>query len=108
MIGAAGDDGYRVDLGLLRLGVGLLDVPLSQEAILAARTVLVEHSRAAAHELSQLFRGEVSERAAQDVKSLSAYMQPVIVQALLTTFQRSLRAELREWLGGTAAERGSA
>ncbi|MER5943362.1 MerR family transcriptional regulator [Streptomyces sp. NPDC001928] len=104
----AGDDGYRVDLGLLRLGVGLLDVPLSQEAILAARTVLVEHSRAAAHELSQLFRGEVSERAAQDVKSLSAYMQPVIVQALLTTFQRSLRAELREWLGGTAAERGSA
>lgn len=50
-------DGYRVDLGLLRLGVGLLDVPLSLEAILASRKVLIEHSRAAAHELSQLFRG---------------------------------------------------
>ncbi len=52
-------DTFRVDAGLLRLGVQLLDVPLSQEAILAARKVLVEHSRAAAHELSQLLRGEV-------------------------------------------------
>ncbi|KUL44000.1 MerR family transcriptional regulator [Streptomyces regalis] len=97
--GSGDDADYRADLGLLRLGVGLLDVPLSQEAILAARKVLIEHSRAAAHELSQLFRGEVSERAAQDVKSLSAHMQPLVVQALLTTFQRSLREELREWLG---------
>ncbi|MFD5795149.1 MerR family transcriptional regulator, partial [Streptomyces diastatochromogenes] len=34
-----GDDGgsFRVDSGLLRLGVQLLDVPLSQDAILAAR-----------------------------------------------------------------------
>ncbi|MFF6977881.1 MerR family transcriptional regulator [Streptomyces sp. NPDC008343] len=105
-----GEDGagYRVDLGLLRLGVGLLDVPLSQEAILAARKVLIEHSRAAAHELAQLFRGEVSERAAQDVKSLSAHMQPLVVQALLTTFQRSLREELRDWLGGVSDEGRSA
>lgn len=102
------DHRYRVDLGLLRLGVGLLDVPLSQEAILAARNVLIEHARAAAHELSQLFRGEVAQRTAQDVKSLSAHMQPVVVQALLTTFQRSLREDLREWLGGISAERGSA
>ncbi|MGW7211653.1 MerR family transcriptional regulator [Streptomyces collinus] len=41
------DGGYEADLGLLRLGAGLLDVPLSQEAILAARKVLVEHARAA-------------------------------------------------------------
>ncbi|MGN9758525.1 MerR family transcriptional regulator [Streptomyces sp. SD31] len=96
----SGSGDYRVDVGLLRLGVGLLDVRLSQEAILAARKVLIEHSRAAAHELSQLFRGEVSQRAAEDVKSLSAHMQPLVVQALLTTFQRSLKEELREWLGG--------
>ncbi|MFI9168829.1 MerR family transcriptional regulator [Streptomyces lincolnensis] len=88
---------YRVDLGLLRLGVRLLDVPLSQEAILASRKVLIEHSRAAAHELARLFRGEVSERDARDVKSLSADMEPLVVQALLTTFQRSLKEELREW-----------
>ncbi|MBX7548207.1 MerR family transcriptional regulator [Streptomyces sp. NPDC004232] len=92
------DGTFRVDAGLLRLGVQLLDVPLSQEAILAARTVLVEHSRAAARELSRLFRGEVAERATRDVKSLSAHMHPLVVQALLTTFQRSLREELREWL----------
>jgi DNA-binding transcriptional MerR regulator len=101
----AGGGSYRVDLGLLRLGVALLDVPLSQEAILAARKVLIEHSRAAAHELSQLFRGEVAERDAQDAKSLSAPMQPLVVQALLTTFQRSLREELREWIA--AEEAGS-
>ncbi|WP_328877936.1 MerR family transcriptional regulator [Streptomyces sp. NBC_00299] len=106
--GGEGGAGYRVDLGLLRLGVGLLDVPLSQEAILAARKVLIEHSRAAAHELAQLFRGEVSERAARDVKSLSAHMQPLVVQALLTTFQRSLREELRDWLGGVSGEGRSA
>ncbi|MGW7822279.1 MerR family transcriptional regulator [Streptomyces puniciscabiei] len=97
---AAGDT-FRVDSGLLRLGVQLLDVPLSQEAILAARKVLIEHSRAAAHELSRLFRGEVAERDARDVKSLSAHMHPLVVQALLTTFQRSLREELSEWVTGS-------
>ncbi|AIS01568.1 MerR family transcriptional regulator [Streptomyces glaucescens] len=94
-------DGYRVDLGLLRLGVRLLDVPVSQEAIMAAREVLIEHSRAAAHELARLLRGEVAERDAQDARSLSAHMQPLVVQALLTTFQRSLREELGEWLSSS-------
>ncbi|MFM9453262.1 MerR family transcriptional regulator [Streptomyces europaeiscabiei] len=91
-------EGLRVDPGLLRLGVELLDVPLSEESILAARNVLVAHSRAAAHELSRLFRDAVAERDPQAVKSLSAHMQPLVVQALLTTFQRSLTEELREWL----------
>ncbi|MFI9246643.1 MerR family transcriptional regulator [Streptomyces sp. NPDC053086] len=100
----ADGDTFRVDSGLLRLGVRLLDVPLSHEVILAARKVLTEHSRAAAHELSQLFRGEVAERAAQDVKSLSAHMHPLVVQALLTTFQRSLREELSEWVTGSGAD----
>ncbi|KOV62066.1 MerR family transcriptional regulator [Streptomyces sp. MMG1121] len=102
VVAGDGDHGpYRVDSGLLRLGVQLLDVPLSQEVILAARKVLIEHSRAAAHELARLFRGEVAERAARDVKSLSAHMHPLVVQALLTTFQRSLREELSEWVGGS-------
>ncbi|MFB8244213.1 MerR family transcriptional regulator [Streptomyces sp. NPDC001046] len=101
------DGGYEADLGLLRLGVGLLDVPLSQQAISAARTVLLEHARAAARELSDLFRGEVAQRDAQDVRSLSAHMHPLVVQALLTAFQRSLKEELDRWLtggpGGSAA-----
>ncbi|TQE26622.1 MerR family transcriptional regulator [Streptomyces ipomoeae] len=90
-------DGFHVDPGLLRLGVELLDVPLSEESILAARNVLIEHSRTAAHELSRLFHDAVAERDPQAVKSLSARMQPLVVQALLTTFQRSLREELRKW-----------
>jgi DNA-binding transcriptional MerR regulator len=96
------EDGYEADLGLLRLGAGLLDVPLSPEAIFAARKVLLEHARAAARELSQLFRGEVAERDARDVRSLSAHMHPLVVQALLTAFQRSLKEELGEWLTGPA------
>ncbi|MEV5356245.1 MerR family transcriptional regulator [Streptomyces sp. NPDC052693] len=106
------EDGYEADLGLLRLGTGLLDVPLSPEAIFAARKVLLEHARAAARELSQLFRGEVAERDARDVRSLSAHMHPLVVQALLTAFQRSLKEELGEWLtrpaGGPAADQGHA
>ncbi|MCX5562294.1 MerR family transcriptional regulator [Streptomyces sp. NBC_00038] len=92
-------DSFRVDPGLLRLGVQLLDVPIAHETILAARAVLLEHSRAAAHELSALLRDAVGEReSVAAVKSLSAHMQPLVVQALLTTFQRSLKEELREWL----------
>ncbi|MFE9256683.1 MerR family transcriptional regulator [Streptomyces sp. NPDC006879] len=95
---------YRVDLGLLRLGVALLDVPISHETILTARNVLLEHARAAAQELTRLFRDEVwgpftreEPDAAQveAMKSLSAHMQPLVVQALVTAFQRSLRQELR-------------
>ncbi|MFD7298040.1 MerR family transcriptional regulator [Streptomyces sp. NPDC059897] len=110
--GAESEDGeetFRCDTGQLRLGVQLLDVPLSLDAILASREVLVEHSRGAAQELARLFHSEVSKgvpparagsrawgRAEQDVKSLSAHMQPLVVQALLTAFQRSLKEELRE------------
>ncbi|MGW2711879.1 MerR family transcriptional regulator [Streptomyces argyrophyllae] len=96
-------DSFRVDCGLLRLAARLLDVPLSQETILAARTVLTGHARAAAHELSDLLRDAVAERDTRDVKSLSAHMHPLVVQALLTTFQRSLKEELRQWLDGAAA-----
>lgn len=99
----APEDGvFRVDAGLFRLGVRLLDVPLSQETILAARTALIEHARAAARELSGLLRDAVAERDAEDVKSLSAHMHPLVVQALLTTFQRSLKEELREWVDSGA------
>ncbi|GHF27797.1 MerR family transcriptional regulator [Streptomyces griseoluteus] len=99
------DGAYRVDSGLLRLAVQLLDLPFSQEVILAARTTLLDHSRAAARELSTLLRDAVPEHTPRDVRTLSAHMQPLVVQALLTTFQRSLRQEVREWLGD-AEERG--
>ncbi|MFB6716803.1 MerR family transcriptional regulator [Streptomyces sp. NPDC056358] len=89
------DGSYRVDPGLLRLGVELLDVPIAHETILAARTVLLEHSRSAAQELTRLFRDEVwgpyRERESDPehlaaMKSLSAHMQPMVLQALVTAF----------------------
>ncbi|MGW5211791.1 MerR family transcriptional regulator [Streptomyces sp. NPDC004051] len=94
-----GED-FRVDTGLLRLGLELLDVPLAHETILAARAALTGHARAAAQDLSRLLRDAVAERDTRDVRSLSAPMHPLVVQALLTSFQRSLREELREWLDG--------
>lgn len=98
-----GSEDFRLDGTLLRLGVELLDVPIEHETILASRTVLVEHARSAAQELSRLFRDEVwnpYRESAEDpdhlnaMRSLSAHMQPMVVQALVTAFQRSLR-ELR-------------
>ncbi|WP_406839759.1 MerR family transcriptional regulator [Streptomyces sp. AHU1] len=92
-------DPVRLDPGLLKLGLELLDVPIADESLLAARTVLLEHARAAARELSGLFRDAVDgQESVAAVKSLSAHMQPLVVQALLTAFQRSLKDELREWL----------
>ncbi|MER5771105.1 MerR family transcriptional regulator [Streptomyces sp. NPDC001985] len=100
---------YRVDPGLLRLGVQLLEVPLAHETILAARAVLAEHTRAAARELTRLFRDEVwnpyRERESGP-GSGSAPIRPVVVQALVTAFQWSLREELRGAFGPAAEEPG--
>lgn len=100
-------DVFQVDPGLLHLGARLLDVPIALETILAARTVVIEHTRSAARELSRLFKDEVwqpyqeSEPDAEEVarmKSLAAHMQPMVVQALVTAFQRSMKQELKDWL----------
>ncbi|GAA0448128.1 MerR family transcriptional regulator [Streptomyces stramineus] len=88
-------DTFRVDPGLLYLGVRLLDVPIPPETILAARTVLLEHARSTARELTRLFHEEVDTPDVAAMKSLSADMQPLVVQALVTAFQRSLKHELR-------------
>ncbi|KIX78421.1 transcriptional regulator, partial [Streptomyces sp. MBRL 601] len=113
LAGTDGPDAFLVDPGMLRLGLQLLDVPISHEAILAARAILMEHARSAASELSRLFKDEVWENAGasgdpgevERIKSLSAHMQPLVVQALVATFQRSLRDELRSWLpAGTDKE----
>ena len=106
LVRGADPDVFQVDAGMLHLGVQLLDVPISLESILAARTVVLEHTRAAARELSRLFRDEMSEpqdgsesgpQRRERVKSLSAHMQPMVVQALVTAFQRSMKEELRAW-----------
>lgn len=94
----ADPDVFEVDPGILHLGVRLLDVPLALETIVAAREVMLEHSRAAARELTRMFRDEVWQPGQeQAMKSLSAHMQPLVVQALVTAFQRSLKEELRAW-----------
>ncbi|KAA6212867.1 MerR family transcriptional regulator [Streptomyces albofaciens JCM 4342] len=97
-------DAFRVDPAVLHLGIRLLDVPVSLETLLAARTVVQDHTRSAARELTRLFHDEVwgpyRERESdpeqvESMKSLSAHMQPMVVQALVTAFQRSMREELR-------------
>ncbi|MFF0447978.1 MerR family transcriptional regulator [Streptomyces sp. NPDC004609] len=109
----AAPDAYRIDPGLLRLGAQLLDVPITCDTILAARTVLIEHTRSAAHELTRLFRDEVWDpyreresdpRRIEAMRTLSAPVQPLVVQALVTAFQRSLTEELRAAFGTADAE----
>ncbi|WNI19077.1 MerR family transcriptional regulator [Actinacidiphila sp. ITFR-21] len=94
----ADPDSFRVDPGTLHLGIRLLDVPVPVEAILAAREVMLEHARAAVREIGRIFRDEVRrpERVSA-TRSLSAQMQPLVVQALVTAFQRALREEVRVW-----------
>ncbi|QDY79936.1 MerR family transcriptional regulator [Streptomyces qinzhouensis] len=124
---------YHVDPGLLMLAAELLDIPIAYETILAARTILLEHTRSVAHELTRLFRdevwqpyrdrepgdgpgrneesGEPSERGepgdtdaerAEAMRTLSAPIRPLIVQALVTAFQRSMKEELRSAFGMAA------
>ncbi|WP_329125943.1 MerR family transcriptional regulator [Streptomyces sp. NBC_01465] len=102
-------DTFRVEPGLLRLGVQLLQVPISLDTLLAARDVVLEHSRQTAKELTRLFQDEVwgpysesehNPEAVETMKTLSAHMQPMVVQALVTAFQRSLKEELRARYAG--------
>ncbi|MEU5423115.1 MerR family transcriptional regulator [Streptomyces sp. NPDC001407] len=95
----AAEDTFRVDVGLLPLGVRLLDVPIAPETLRAARTALLDHARATARELTRLFHDEMPGPDVAAMKSLSAHMQPLVVQALVTAFQRSLRSELRGLYG---------
>ncbi|MFH8404202.1 MerR family transcriptional regulator [Streptomyces sp. NPDC018019] len=97
-------DAFRVDPAVLHLGIRLLDVPISLETLLAARAVVQDHTRAAARELTRLFHDQVwgpyraresDPEQVESMKSLSAHMQPMVVQALVTAFQRSMREELR-------------
>ncbi len=97
-------DVFRVDPVILHLGVRLLEVPVALKTLLAARAVVLDHSRQAARELSRLFKEEVWDpyRRQEDdpeqvetMRELSAHMQPMVVQALVTAFQRSMREELR-------------
>ncbi|MFP8960633.1 MerR family transcriptional regulator [Streptomyces nanhaiensis] len=97
-------DVFRIDPVILHLGVRLLEVPVSLKTLLAAREVVLEHSREAARELSRMFKEEVWDpyrrresdpEQVETMRTLSAHMQPMIVQALVTAFQRSMREELK-------------
>lgn len=112
----AAEGAFRVDPGLLGVGIQLLNVPMALDTILAARKVLLEHARATAHELAQLFHRQVWEpyreretdpEQVETMKTLSAHMQPLVVQALVTAFQRSLKEELQQTYGADAERGGS-
>ncbi|MDH6576026.1 MerR family transcriptional regulator [Kitasatospora sp. MAP5-34] len=96
-------DVFKLDPGLLPLGVRVLDVPIPLETLLAARAVVRLHSQATAHDLHRLFRDTVWKpyresdpppEELERMKELTDQIQPVVVQALVTAFQRSLADEL--------------
>lgn len=94
---------FKIDPGLLPLGVRVLDVPIPLETLVAARAVVRLHSQATAHDLHRLFRdtvwrpyreSEPDDRALERMKALTEQIQPMVVQAIVTAFQRSLAEEL--------------
>ncbi|MEY9872942.1 DNA-binding transcriptional MerR regulator [Streptacidiphilus sp. MAP12-33] len=96
-------DDFPVDPGLLPLGLRILDVPIPLETLVAARAVVRLHSRATAHDLHRLFRDTVwrpflasdpDEAGLERMKELSSHIEPLVIQALVTAFQRSLAEEL--------------
>jgi DNA-binding transcriptional MerR regulator len=98
-------DSFQIDPGLLPLGARVLDVPIPLETLVTARAVVRLHSRATAHDLHRLFRDTVWRpfRAAdptpeglERMKELAAHIEPMLVQALVTAFQRSLAEELAD------------
>ncbi len=100
-----GAECFSVDPGLLPLGVRVLDVPIPLETLVAARAVVRLHSRATAHDLHRLFRDTVwrpfrasdpSPEGLERMKELATHIEPMVVQALVTAFQRSLAEELAE------------
>lgn len=99
----ADEDSFAVEPGLLRLGLRILDVPIPLETLVAARAVVRLHSRATAHDLHRLFRDTVwrpflasdpDPEGLERMKELSSHIEPLVIQALVTAFQRSLAEEL--------------
>jgi DNA-binding transcriptional MerR regulator len=94
---------FRVDPGLLPLGARVLDLPIPLDTILATRAVVRLHSQATARELHRLFRETVwrplrereSDPAELDrMRELTDEVEPLLAQALVTAFHRSLAEEL--------------
>ncbi|MFI9272281.1 MerR family transcriptional regulator [Kitasatospora sp. NPDC052896] len=99
------DGVFRVDPGLLPLGARVLDLPIPLEVIVATRAVVRLHSQAAAQELHRLFRETVwrpfreSGPAPAEVarmRELTGGIEPLLAQALVTAFHRSLAEQLAE------------
>ncbi|MFE0463490.1 MerR family transcriptional regulator [Kitasatospora sp. NPDC058965] len=103
-------DTFRVDPGLLPLGARILDLPIPLETILATRAVVRLHSQATARDLHRLFRetvwkpireSEPDPAALDRMRELTAEIEPLLAQALVTAFHRSLADQL---LGDTAPD----
>ncbi|WP_035805171.1 MerR family transcriptional regulator [Kitasatospora mediocidica] len=96
---------FTLDPGLLPLGARVLDLPIPLETIVTARAVVRLHSRAAARELNRLFRETVwkpfresapAEAEVERMRELTTRIEPLLTQALVTAFHRSLAEQLAE------------
>ncbi len=96
---------FRLDPGLLPLGVRVLDLPIPLETIVATRAVVRLHSRSVAQELDRLFRETVwkpfresapAEAEVERMRELTGQIEPLLTQALVTAFHRSLAEQLAE------------
>ncbi|GAA1944939.1 MerR family transcriptional regulator [Kitasatospora viridis] len=104
---------FRVDPGLLPLGARVLDLPIPLEAILSTRAAVRLHTEATARELHRLFRetvwkpfreGSPSDAEVERMRELTGRIEPLLTQALVTAFHRSLAEQLAEHDAATPDE----
>jgi DNA-binding transcriptional MerR regulator len=100
-----GEGEFLLDPGLLPLGARVLDLPIPLETIVATRAVVRLHSRATARDLHRLFRDTVwrpfresdpSDAEVDRMREVSQEIEPLLTQALVTAFHRSLAEALAD------------
>lgn len=92
----SGSGPYEVAPALLSLGVGLLDLGMPVDAARRAGEIFDEHGRAAAEELTDLFRTSVwpaykaSGMSASQAQDIVARFKPLTVGALVSAYERAV------------------
>lgn len=109
------DGELLVDPGLLPLGARVLDLPIPLETIVATRAVVRLHSQATARELHRLFRETVwkpfresgaDEAEVDRMREQAGQIEPLLTQALVTAFHRSLAEQLAAGASRRAVDAG--
>ncbi|MEO6472111.1 MAG: MerR family transcriptional regulator [Aeromicrobium sp.] len=96
------DDTFNVATAHLAVGIQLVELGLPMEAVLATQKIFTEHGRAAANELTAVFRKQVwphlrdSNQPPEVIQSIIERFKPLSIQALVTAYENAVDEAKRE------------